>query len=725
LLEEERTAAKMMTQAASLLQKKRGKEHKNWIKAIHKTYQKRCRTIRQHEDDLKAGEANTAHSSLRLTASSNPGESLTGNTAYKTPFHEANGKGRQKRKGGRTDHPPQNQETGGLSQQEFNEKMKEFMDLNEDLDVYYSDCKLRQPSKNEKRMQELYRAKLYSKEAIKWRKTRKQCKHPLKQYVKESWVAVENGYELMLEVVTEHEPCEIHALKGMKRAIFVEQKEQSSLMQILKIEANVTNRIERSKEACSMSVESGASLLEAAAGHPISPTDRHWDAEEDDWIDGNMGHETINVEVCVDGETHKNTGITDPTGDAKIRPVKEYTCVIDTGTQVTAIGRKHAEELGIDIDKLEPVRQGLRSISGEKVQPIGSFFATITGRYRKKNGANAAVIAKDIVYVFPSTSNIFLSRAALIALGVIKKKNKIGDHLEEETKDLAAASTIAIEEMTCNETRDAEGNRACRCPDREPVPDPPKFKGEWTARNVDSMKNLLLRHYASSSFNVCKLQSQPNMSELPPVTLRVDEAKYKPRKFTQASNVPMHLEKAEKAGLDADIMAGVIRKVGMEEENTGIARQVVVAKPTKPGEPVKIRRTVDFKWLNAHIDPHVFHCEPPIRQAMKIGEHRHRKTSGSGETNKTRRTGKDKKNSGLQMAQRTYRPTRLPLRATHQASHENTPQQLENGARRKRRLPQCTTSRGIKKVDALHNKAREIRLRKTTTRRSISTSSLQ
>ena len=33
---------------------------------------------------------------------------------------------------------------------------------------------------------------------------------------------------------------------------------------------------------------------------------------------------------------------------------------------------------------------------------------------------------------------------------------------------------------------------------------------------------------------------------------------------------------------------------------------------------MKIRRTVDFKWLNAHIDPHVFHCEPPIRQAMKI-----------------------------------------------------------------------------------------------------------
>ena len=109
------------------------------------------------------------------------------------------------------------------------------MELKEDLDISYSDCKQRQPSKNERRMQELYRAKLYSKEATKWRKVRKQCKHPLKQHVRESWIAVENGYELMLEVVTEHTPCERHALNGMKRAIFVEQKEQSSLMQILKL----------------------------------------------------------------------------------------------------------------------------------------------------------------------------------------------------------------------------------------------------------------------------------------------------------------------------------------------------------------------------------------------------------------------------------------------------------------------------------------------------------
>merc|ERR1711989_89097 len=57
------------------------------------------------------------------------------------------------------------------------------------------------------------------------------------------------------------------------------------------------------------------------------------------------------------------------------------------------------------------------------------------------------------------------------------------------------------------------------------------------------------------------------------------------------------------------------------EENTsewGTARQVIVAKPTKPGEPQKIRRTVDYKGLNAYIDPSIWHCDPPLKQAQRV-----------------------------------------------------------------------------------------------------------
>ena len=89
------------------------------------------------------------------------------------------------------------------------------------------------------------------------------------------------------------------------------------------------------------------------------------------------------------------------------------------------------------------------------------------------------------------------------------------------------------------------------------------------------------------------------MGELPPVKLWVDEQKYVPRKITQASQVPIHLQEAAKASIQQDIDTGLIEKVAIEDNKWGTSRQVIVAKPTKPGEPVKIRRTVDYKSLNA------------------------------------------------------------------------------------------------------------------------------
>ena len=106
LLAEEEMAARMMTQAASYLQQKRGKEHKAWIKAIHKTYQKRCRTIRQHEDDLKTGKAETGSYWWACTSESIPAEHLKGKNAHKTPFRQATEKGRQKKRGGGWNTPP-------------------------------------------------------------------------------------------------------------------------------------------------------------------------------------------------------------------------------------------------------------------------------------------------------------------------------------------------------------------------------------------------------------------------------------------------------------------------------------------------------------------------------------------------------------------------------------------------------------------------------------------
>ena len=50
----------------------------------------------------------------------------------------------------------------------------------------------------------------------------------------------------------------------------------------------------------------------------------------------------------------------------------------------------------------------------------------------------------------------------------------------------------------------------------------------------------------------------------------------------------------------------------------GVARMVIVPKPTPPGEPPKIRRTIDYKWLNAHISPSTWHNSPPLQQAEGV-----------------------------------------------------------------------------------------------------------
>ena len=186
--------------------------------------------------------------------------------------------------------------------------------------------------------------------------------------------------------------------------------------------------------------------------------------------------------------------------------------------------------------------------------------------------------------------------------------------------DFLPAGGATATYKTCTEVRSEAGERACDCPTRTEVPDPPEWKGEWTNENIEKMKLQILDHYSTSAFNTCKLQPQPLMKGLEPVRLDVNTETYKPDRFMTASNVPLHLREAAKNSLEFDLMAGTLEKVPSAENNTkyGIARTVFVAKPTKPGEKPKCRRTVDYKKLNAHINPSVYHMDPPLKQAERV-----------------------------------------------------------------------------------------------------------
>ena len=222
------------------------------------------------------------------------------------------------------------------------------------------------------------------------------------------------------------------------------------------------------------------------------------------------------------------------------------------------------------------------------------------------------ITTKEIIYVFEKTPTPYISRAVLITMGVVKQKMEVGDFIE-------AGGTQATFKI-CTEVRNEKGERACKCPEREAVPDPPRWDNKWEDEKIEDMKQAIFDHYAASAFNCCKLQPQPKMSGLQPVVLHVDEEKYKPDSFTQASNIPLHLKDAAKASLDYDLLTGTLEKVPENENSTkhGVARTVFVAKPTNPGEPAKCRRTVDYKKLNAHINPAVYHMDPPLIQAQKV-----------------------------------------------------------------------------------------------------------
>merc|ERR1712055_1148038 len=105
---------------------------------------------------------------------------------------------------------------------------------------------------------------------------------------------------------------------------------------------------------------------------------QHWIPRKGHWKDGSLSHDWVDVDWTVDHETCKRVGVEDPTS-SNPSPTKTYTSVIDTGTQVTCIGKRHALELGIDLGKLSKIDVNIGSISGERLQPLGSCFVNISG----------------------------------------------------------------------------------------------------------------------------------------------------------------------------------------------------------------------------------------------------------------------------------------------------------------------------------------------------------
>ena len=88
----------------------------------------------------------------------------------------------------------------------------------------------------------------------------------------------------------------------------------------------------------------------------------------------------------------------------------------------------------------------------------------------------------------------------------------------------------------------------CDCPRREIAPDPPKLNKSVELYTKNELKEIILEHYKSSTFNTCKHQQLPLMQG-PPLELHVDQ-RVKPYVCHTPAPVPAHWENKVKADLE-------------------------------------------------------------------------------------------------------------------------------------------------------------------------------
>ena len=132
--------------------------------------------------------------------------------------------------------------------------------------------------------------------------------------------------------------------------------------------------------------------------------------------------------------------------------------------------------------------------------------------------------------------------------------------------------------------------------------------------NRETLRQFLLDNYKGSTFNTCEHQPLPMMSG-PPLKVMIDP-EATPFAYHSPIPVPLHWRADVKAGLDRDVLLGVIEPVPVGEPVTWCHRMVVCAK--KVGKP---RRTVDFQRLNKIATRETHHTQPPFHQARSVPQH--------------------------------------------------------------------------------------------------------
>ena len=267
----------------------------------------------------------------------------------------------------------------------------------------------------------------------------------------------------------------------------------------------------------------------------------------------------------------------------------------DSGCQTSTAGVDLLEEIGCPITYLIPTTHRIMGITKLSLDLIGSVLLRIE---------YGGVITRQMVHISRNTNGLYLSKTALMDLGLIARNFP-----------LPPASAASIDTLL-NEKggTECEGCEGTQCTLRTAPPErPDEIPFAPTDENIPKLEKWLLDKFASSGFNTCTRQPLPAMTGTPMTIQLKENPSVKPAMAYKPIPVPFHYKKMTKEDLDRDVRLGVIEKVPQGEVNEWCSRMVIIPKTNG-----KVRRSVDFQNLNDATLREVHHTPSPINLVASI-----------------------------------------------------------------------------------------------------------
>jgi hypothetical protein len=325
---------------------------------------------------------------------------------------------------------------------------------------------------------------------------------------------------------------------------------------------------------------------------------------------------SVSLLATVDKEDYYHLGFTEPARPFTIK----VDAMPDTGCQSCLAGLRFTLRLGIPRANLIPVNLRMSAANKTTINILGAAVVRFTGQ--SYNGRQLAT--RQIVYITDATDKVYLSKEACTELGIISRKfpmiGEAGAINGNDTPNSVGGSATNMQGNSGHEdvggtvvNQTGMQSTKCDCPRRSLPPRKP-HQLPFSVRcdnDVDRLKQWLLTHYSSSTFNTCTHQTLPKMSG-PPLRLMIEDSATPVAHHTPIK-VPIHWTEAVKEGLDQDVRLGVIQPVPVGDPVTWCHQMVVCAK--KNGKP---RRTVDFQALNKFAKRETHHTQSPYIQARSI-----------------------------------------------------------------------------------------------------------